>query len=80
MPYDDPAPRRRVNVTLSAPLCDEAKALGVNVSRAAEDGLASAVRAERARRVREDHADAFAAYNERIEREGVSIPPIWDRT
>ena len=79
MPYDDPPRRRRVNVTISEPLCEEAKALGLNVSRAAEDGLAAAVRAERNRRLREDHAEAFNAYNDRIDREGVSITPIWRR-
>ena len=79
MPYDDPRPRRRVNVTMSGALCDEAKALGINVSRAAEAGLEAAVKSERSRRCREEHAAAFDAYNERIDREGVSITPIWRR-
>ena len=77
MPYDEPPPRRRVNVTLSEPLCEEAKAFGLNVSRAAEAGLAAAVKAEKERRWLEENADAIAAYNERIAREGVAFPPAW---
>ena len=77
MPYDDPPPRRRVNVTLSEPLCEEAKTLGLNVSRAAEAGLAAAVKAEKERRWLEENADAIAAYNARISREGVAFPPAW---
>lgn len=77
MPYDDTAPRRRVNVTLSAPLCDEAKVLGLNVSRAAEGGLAAAVKAEKERRWLEENADAIAAYNERIRTHGPLLTPYW---
>ena len=77
MPYDDPPPRRRVNVTLSEPLCEEAKAFGLNVSRAAEAGLAAAVKAEKERRWLEENADAIAAYNERIRSHGPLLTPYW---
>ena len=77
MPYYDPPPRRRVNVTLSEPLCEEAKALGLNASRAAEAGLAAAVKAEKERRWLEENADAIAAYNERIRTHGPLLTPYW---
>ena len=38
-----------------------------------------AVREELGRRWREENADAIAAHNERIEREGTLLPPPWDR-
>lgn len=41
--------RRSTSLTLDRALLDEARALGVNVSRAAEAGVAAAVRAARAR-------------------------------
>lgn len=44
------APRRSTSLTLVRRLLDEAQALGLNVSRAAEQGVAQAIGAERARR------------------------------
>ena len=43
-------PRRATNLSLEAELVDEARRLGVNLSRAAEDGLRRAVAEEAARR------------------------------
>ena len=55
--------RRSTSLTLDRRLLDEAKALGVNVSRAAEAGVAEALRAARARAWREENAAALADYN-----------------
>ena len=66
-------PRRATSLTLDRELLDEAKALGVNVSRAAQEGLAAALRAERTRRWKEENAEAIREYNEFIEREGVPL-------
>ena len=52
-------------------LLDEAKELGVNVSRAAEAGLSEALKRERTRRWREENAAAMAAHNAFVERNGV---------
>ena len=79
MRHDDPPPRRRVNVTMSEPLCAEAKALDINVSAAAERGLAAAVKAEKERRWLVEHADEIAEKRERIEREGPLLTPPWER-
>ncbi|MFM7442453.1 MAG: type II toxin-antitoxin system CcdA family antitoxin [Tabrizicola sp.] len=68
-----PATRRATSMTLDAALLDEARALGVNLSRAAEEGILVQVRAERTRRWQEDNADAIADYNRWIEENGVPL-------
>jgi antitoxin CcdA len=53
-------PRRlATNLSLSEPLVAEAKQLDINLSRAAEQGLAAAVAAERARRWKEENRAAL---------------------
>ena len=66
-----PVTRRATSMTLDAALLDEARALGVNLSRAAEEGILAQVRAERARRWNEENADAIADYNKWIEENGI---------
>jgi antitoxin CcdA len=68
-----PATRRATSMTLDAALLDEARALGVNLSRAAEEGILLQVRAERARRWKGDNAPAIADYNRWIEENGVPL-------
>lgn len=65
------ATRRATSMTLDAKLLDEARALGVNVSRAAEEGILAQVRSLRARRWKEDNAEAIADYNQWIEENGI---------
>lgn len=65
--------RRSTSLTLSRSLLDEARELGVNVSRAAEAGVAAAVRAERVRRWHEENAGAIADYNRLIDAQGVPL-------
>lgn len=50
--------RRSASLTLNRRLLDEARELGVNVSRAAERGVLRAVQAARARRWRQENAGA----------------------
>lgn len=68
-----PAPRRATSMTLDAALLDEARALGINLSRAAEEGILAQVRAERARRWKQENAAEIAAYNKWIEENGVPL-------
>ncbi len=68
-----PANRRATSMTLDAALLDEARALGVNVSRAAEEGILLQVRSARARRWKEENAEAIADYNKWIEENGVPL-------
>jgi antitoxin CcdA len=65
--------RRATSLTLDGALLDEARALGVNVSRAAEAGLAAALREERARRWREENAAAIESHNRYVETHGVPL-------
>ena len=65
------APRRSTSLTLDRALLDEARSLGVNLSRAAEAGLAQAVREARGARWREENAAAIEDYNRLIERRGL---------
>jgi antitoxin CcdA len=70
------APRRSTSLTLNRRLLDEARELGVNVSRAAEDGVALAIRAARARRWREENAAAIDDYNRFIDAHGVPLSEL----
>lgn len=65
--------RRPTNVSLDARLVDEAKELGINVSRASEEGLAREVREERKRRFQDEHREAFAEYNRYIAEHGLPL-------
>ena len=65
---EDRAPfRRPTNVSIDARLVADAKALGINVSRASEEGLARELKAERERRWLEENREAIAAYNEWVD-------------
>jgi antitoxin CcdA len=68
-----PANRRATSMTLDAALLDEARALGVNLSRAAEEGILAQVRTARAKRWKEENADAIADYNKWVEENGVPL-------
>lgn len=72
MPVATPA-RRATNLTLSADVLAEAKALGINISRACDDYLRGLVKAERERRWRKENAEFIAAYNRQVEEEGVAL-------
>jgi antitoxin CcdA len=63
--------RQSTSVTLDRGLLEEARELELNISRAAEAGLAAAIRAERERRWRRENASAIADYNAFIEANGV---------
>ncbi len=67
------APRKATNVSLRRDLLEEARALEVNVSRACGKGLAAEVAAERARRWREENAEAIAFWNDYVDRDGLPL-------
>jgi antitoxin CcdA len=76
MSRQHPAPeptRRPTNVSLPEPLVEEAKALGVNLSRACETGLAAAVKAERERRWLAENREALESWNEYVEKHGLPL-------
>lgn len=65
--------RRPTNVSLPEALVAEAKALDVNLSRACEEGLAVAVRAERQRRWKAENQDAMESWAEPLDRLGLPL-------
>ncbi|MDF1736530.1 MAG: type II toxin-antitoxin system CcdA family antitoxin [Minwuia sp.] len=63
----------RTNLSLESDLVAEAKALKVNMSFAAETGVADAVRKAREEAWRRDNADAIRSYNEWVEKNGIPL-------
>lgn len=66
-------PRRPANLSLDAALVAEARALGLNLSAAAEAGLRAAVAEARAARWRAGNAEALAGSNARVEARGLPL-------
>ncbi len=66
-----PSIRRSANLSISASLLAEAKSLAVNVSRAAEAGIADAVRREKERRWKEENSEAIERWNRWVEENGI---------
>lgn len=72
-----PNKRRPVTFTVRDQLIEQARAFGLNASRAAEQGLESGIKQAREREWLRDNAKAIAAYNKSIEDEGMLITPDW---
>jgi antitoxin CcdA len=70
---DRTAFRRATNVSLDEQMVADAKALGINVSRACEVGLDAEIRAERGRRWIEENREANKAYTKYIEEYGLPL-------
>ena len=68
--------RQPANLSIDSRLMKEAKALNVNVSRAAEAGIAQAVIAERSRLWKMENRAALESWNEYFERHGVSVAEL----
>ncbi len=69
----DEGPKRATNVSLSEALIADARDLGINISRACEDGLSAEVRRERAKRWLKENEAAFEAWNAYIEHNGLPL-------
>lgn len=75
----EPAKRKAINLTIREDVLKEAKALSLNTSRAAEKGIADAVKKAKEEAWVRDNWDAIQAYNERIRKEGILIKAWWMR-
>lgn len=64
---NEPVARRPSNLSLDADLVAQAKELDINLSRAAESGIARAVADEKARRWKIENAEAIREFNEWVE-------------
>ena len=73
MPGPEKSNRKPTNLTLSKELLVEAKALNINVSRAAEEGIARAVAEAQAERWRSENKRAFESSNEYVQRNGLPL-------
>lgn len=62
------AARKATNLSLDSELVSDARALGINLSRACEDALRKEVSAERGRRWQEENKEAIAAWNDWAEK------------
>ena len=65
--------RKAANLSIDEAVLADAKALDINVSRAAETGIAEAVRAEKGRRWLEENREALLYYNEWMEENGLLL-------
>ena len=66
-------PRKPTNLSLDASLLTEARALKVNLSRAAEDGVRRAVAAAKAAQWKAENAAALISSNAYVEEHGLPL-------
>jgi antitoxin CcdA len=67
------ASRRATNLSIDASVLEEARSLNVNLSRAAQNGIQQAISAEKARKWKEDNAEAIRSSNEYVEKHGLPL-------
>ena len=65
--------KKATNVSLDTSLLDEARHLGINVSRACEHGLAEEIAKVRAQLWREENREAIASSNAYVEKHGLPL-------
>ncbi len=63
--------RKKMSLSISEPLAQAARQLDINLSRAAETGILQEIKRRRDNAWLEKNRPAIAAYNERVEREGL---------
>lgn len=69
----EPAARKAANLSIDAKVLADAKALDINVSRAAETGIVEAVRAEKNKRWLEENREALLYFNDWVEENGLPL-------
>jgi antitoxin CcdA len=75
--HHEESKRRPVNLTIREDVMREAKLLRLNASQAAEQGIAEAVKKAKEQVWLEENRGAIRAYNERIEKHGTLLTPLW---
>ena len=73
MRNEAPSVRKAANLSIDADLLAEAKALSVNISRAAEAGIAEAVRREKERAWKEENREAIEGWNAWVKENGLPL-------
>ncbi len=65
--------RKAHDLTISEALVAEAEALGLDITGAAEQGIARAIKAEKERRWKQENADAIKASNDYVAKYGLPL-------
>lgn len=65
--------RKAENLSLDGALVEQAKELKINISRAAEESISHAIKAERERLWRLENAEAIRQSNEYVEKHGLPL-------
>ena len=68
--------RRATSLTMDRQLLDDARGMGVNISRAAEAGLTAALKTARAEAWKRENADAIAYWNTYVEENGLPLADL----
>jgi antitoxin CcdA len=63
--------KKAVNLTIDSDLLDQARKLGVNLSRELEARLEQLTKAERSAQWQQENREAIEAYNRRVEQRGL---------
>ncbi|MBW8076644.1 MAG: type II toxin-antitoxin system CcdA family antitoxin [Gallionella sp.] len=71
--FDTSAPKKATNLSINSDLLRQAKELHINLSQTVEDYLASVVREAKQQQWLAENADFIAAYNERVEKDGLPL-------
>jgi antitoxin CcdA len=70
---EDAGRKRATNVSLDRHLLEEARALNINISQAAEKGLTLQIAEERAKKWREENKEAIEGWNAYVEEHGLPL-------
>lgn len=70
---EDSGRKRATNVSLDRQLLEEARALKINISQAAEKGLSLQIAEERAKKWREENKAAIESSNAYVEKYGLPL-------
>lgn len=65
--------RKSANLSIDGRLLEEARALNINLSGAAQDGIRNAIAAEKARKWQAENAEAIRSSNEYVEKHGLPL-------
>jgi antitoxin CcdA len=65
--------KRAINITMSADIIADAKALGINVSQACERALVAEIRETQNARWREENREAIEGWNDWVEANGLPL-------
>jgi antitoxin CcdA len=71
--FDTNAPKKATNLSINSDLLRQAKELNINLSQQVEGYLSELVREAKQQQWLAENADAIAAYNERVERDGLPL-------